>query len=293
MSKGAVILGASGLIGSHLLRVGASRCVPVLGTCFRQCLPGLQPLDIADANAVSALLHSERPELIFFPAANPNVDLCETDPEGTRRTNVVPVRTVAEVAATLGSRVVFYSSDYVFDGRNGPYHEGDLPAPISEYGRQKLAAEEILRTVIPDQHLILRVTVVYGWEHQRKNFVARLVRTLGDGQGMQVPRDQIGSPTLADDIAEASWTLAEGGAGGTLHLAGPDLVDRFTFAQQAAEVFSLDAGLLRPVSTGDLNQAAPRPLRAGMNSAKAEALLNRKLIGIADGLARMKAQKRR
>lgn len=285
-----VVIGASGLVGSHLLRVGQSKGLPVLGTSFRQHLPGLRPLDITDADAVAALLGSVRPGVIFYPAANPNVDLCEADPEGTRRVNVAPVQKVAEIAAALGSRVVFYSSDYVFDGRNGPYVEGDSPNPISEYGRQKLAAEEVLRRILPTNHLILRITVVYGWEHQGKNFVARLVRTLREGRSMRVPDDQIGSPTLVDDIAEASWSLATMDADGTFHLAGPDLVDRFTFAQEAARVFGLDAELIEPVSTAELAQAAPRPLRAGMAAAKAETLLNRKLMGISDGLASMKAQ---
>jgi dTDP-4-dehydrorhamnose reductase len=250
----------------------------------------LQTLDVTEPSAVASLLRTLRPELIFLPAANPNVDLCETDPEGTRRVNVEPVRTVAELAAELGSSVVFYSSDYVFDGYAGPYVESDTPNPISQYGQQKLNAENLLRGILPNKHLTLRVTVVYGWERQGKNFVARLVRTLRQGNALRVPADQIGSPTLVDDIAEASWTLAVQGACGTLHLAGPDLVDRFTFAQQAAQVFGLDAELIQPVSTAELGQAAPRPLRAGMVSDRAETLLNRRLIGVAEGLASLREQ---
>lgn len=261
-----------------------------MGTCYRHCLAGLHPLDITEPDRVSALLRGVDPEVIFVPAANPNVDLCETDPEGTRRVNLEPVQTVAAIAADLGSVVVFFSSDYVFDGHSGPYREGDSPKPISEYGRQKLAAEEILRSVLPDRHLILRVTVVYGWEHQGKNFVARLIRTLRAGHSMRVPDDQVGSPTLVNDIADASWTLVERGARGTLHVAGPDLVDRFTFAQRAARVFGLDAGLIQPVPTGELGQAAPRPLIAGMISDRAESILNRKFVGIDDGLASLRME---
>lgn len=290
MPDRAVIFGASGLIGSHLLRVGHRKGASVVGTCYSNCMPGLRRLDITDANAVSSLLRALDPGVIFLPAANPNVDLCETEPERTRRVNVEPVRTVATIAARTRSRVVFYSSDYVFDGQGGPYSEADIPAPICEYGQQKLEAETVLRELLPDQHLILRVTVVYGWEHQGKNFVARLVRTLREGMQMRVPSDQVGSPTLVDDIASASWALAEAGAKGTFHLAGPDLLDRFEFARRAAASFGLDAGLVQPVSTSELRQAAPRPLQAGMISAKAETLLNRKLLGVTDGLAQMKAQ---
>jgi dTDP-4-dehydrorhamnose reductase len=278
------------LIGSHLFRVGQERGAPVIGTCYSQCAPGLQSLDVTDPSAVAALLRTLRPGLIFLPAANPNVDLCETDPTATRRVNVEPVRTVAELASELRSRVVFYSSDYVFDGHAGPYVEGDVPNPLSKYGQQKLEAENLLRSILPDAHLILRVTVVYGWERQGKNFVARLVRTLRQGNTLRAPADQVGSPSLVDDIAEASWMLAEQGARGTLHLAGPDLVDRFAFARHAAQVFGLDAGLIQPVATAELGQAAPRPLRAGMISHRAETLLNRRLVGIAEGLASLREQ---
>lgn len=289
-ARNALILGASGLIGSHLLRTGQKLGIPVAGTSFRQRLPGLRPVDITDSKQLTDVLHQTRPALIFLPAANPNVELCETDPAGTRKINVAPVRTVAEVAASLDTQVVYYSSDYIFDGRNGPYSESDHPNPICEYGHQKLESECLLREIIPHNHLILRVTVVYGWEHQGKNFVARLVRTVGAGQAINVPDDQVGSPTLADDIADASWALAEMQVSGTLHLAGPDLIDRYRFARKAAEVFELDLDLVRPVSTDQLHQAAARPLRAGMISQAAEVLLGKRLSGIATGLVRLKAQ---
>ena len=262
----------------------------VVGTGFHQPLPGLRQLDVTDAEALWSFVKTTRPATIFLPAANPNVDLCETDPASTRIINVESVGRVAELAAELNARVVFYSSDYVFDGKSGPYAETDLPNPICEYGRQKLEAEELLRSILPENHLILRVTVVYGWEQNGKNFLARMVRTLREGRTMRVPNDQIGTPTLVDDIADASWTLAGLGANGTMHLAGPDLVDRFSFARQAAQVFGLDPELLRPVTTPELKQIAPRPLRAGMVSRQAEILLGRGLIGIADGLAQLKAQ---
>jgi dTDP-4-dehydrorhamnose reductase len=283
--RSALVLGASGLVGSHLHRVGVERGVSVDGTSFGQKVEGLRRLDVTDADAVRRLLDETRPEVVFHAAASPNVDACEADPSGSRRVNVDAVRTVAEAARGVGARLVYFSSDYVFDGTAGPYVESDAVHPIQEYGRQKVEAEAICREVLPDSHLILRITVVYGWERRGKNFVARLIRTLTDGQRMRVPVDQVGSPTLADDLADAAWTLVDRNAAGTLHVAGRDRVDRLAFARAAARAFGLDEELLDGVATADLGQAAPRPLDAGMMSARAEALIGRRMVGVDDGLA--------
>jgi dTDP-4-dehydrorhamnose reductase len=281
----ALVLGASGLVGSHLHRVGLERGTEVVGTTHAQEIAGLLPLDVRDGDAVLRLLRDVRPGVVLHAAASPNVDACEADPTGTSEVNVGGVRSVAQAAREVGARLVFLSSDYVFDGSAGPYVEDDAVHPIQEYGRQKVRAEELCRALLPDAHLILRVTVVYGWERQGKNFVARLVRTLGAGQRMRVPADQVGSPTLAGDLAAAAWDLAERDALGTLHLAGSDRVDRLAFARAAARAFGLDEGLLDGAATAELGQPAPRPLRAGMVSARAERILGRRMLGIDDGLA--------
>jgi dTDP-4-dehydrorhamnose reductase len=283
--RSALVLGASGLVGSHLYRVGRERGRDVTGTAFGQEVEELRRLDVTDADAVGRLVRETRPEVIFHAAASPNVDACEADPEGTRAVNVGGVRTAAEAAREAGARLVYFSSDYVFDGRAGPYVEDDPVSPIQQYGRQKVEAEELCRALLPGAHLVLRITVVYGWERRGKNFVARLVRTLADGQRMRVPEDQVGSPTLADDLAEAAWDLVDRQATGTLHLAGRDRVDRLAFARAAARAFGLRQELLEGVATAELGQAAPRPLNAGMVSARAEAIIGRRMMGIDDGLA--------
>ncbi len=286
----AVVIGASGLIGSHLLRIGRQRGNQVIGTTFRQNVPDLLTVDVTERAAMAALIAEYRPKVVFFPAATPNVDLCEAEPALTRRTNVDAVRTVAEIAAENECFVVFYSTDYLFDGSEGPYEEADPINPINEYGRQKRDAEDALREVLPDAHLIVRTTVVYGQERQGKNFLTRLIRTVRQGESIRVPDDQIGNPTLVDDLAETSWTLADMRAAGTYNVVGPDWIDRFAFAQEAARVFGLETERIHPVNTGELGQTAARPLRAGLRPDKAQALLGRSLVGMTEGLHRVRSQ---
>jgi dTDP-4-dehydrorhamnose reductase len=232
------------------------------------------------------------PGWVLLPAANPNVELCERDPAGTRRVNVEGVRVVAQSCRDHGARLLFFSSDYIFDGRGGPYREEDEARPIQEYGRQKWEAEGLVREILPDRHLIARVTVVYGWEKQGKNFLARLRRTLASGETLPVPQDQIGSPTLVDDLADAVWSLVETGAAGTFHVAGPDWISRYEFALAAARTFGLPGERIVPCATPSLGQAAPRPLRAGMVSERAERLIGRRMLGVQQGLSRLKHEAR-
>lgn len=262
----ALVIGGSGLVGAALLRT-----VPpgwtTTGTSFAQDLPHLIKLDAGDPEAVKRLLEQGF-DWVLMPAANPNVDGCERDPLATRRINVEAVAGVVEACQQVGAGLVYFSSDYVFDGKAGPYTEDDLPKPICEYGRQKLEAEQIVDRY--PHNLVIRATGVFGIEHLQKNFVYRVIQTLGRGEVLTVPIDQMGNPTLSDDLARMVWRLCQGSHSGLFHVAGRDCMARIDFAALVARVFRLDTGLIRGVSTQELGQLALRPLQAGILSTKAE-----------------------
>jgi len=278
-----LIIGASGLVGSHLLQACQSRGWDVLGTYHTFAQPGLIPLKLTDSDEVRSLIQKSQPDVVFLPAFRSHVDYCEQNPEETYQINVVGSLTVARAVGNVGAKLVFYSSDYVFNGNAGPYRETDEPDPICVYGRQKLEVEQKIAELL-DNYLILRITVVYGYEAQAKNFVVRLITNLKNGQTMKVPQDQVGSPTLVDDIAEASCRLVEAGATGIFHVAGPDLMNRYQFAMEVAKVFGLSTENIVPVMTSDLGQVAPRPLNAGMKCDRLIKTLNWNLCGFAEGL---------
>jgi dTDP-4-dehydrorhamnose reductase len=255
----------------------------VTGTGNERSSSGLKALDIRDPGAVERLFREFQPAVTYLSAAMTNVDRCETNPGESWAVNVAGTGNVVKACSSCGSRLVFVSSDYIFDGLSGPYAE-DFPArPISEYGRQKLAGEHIVATQSANW-VIVRTTVVYGWEAQGKNFVQRLVASLKAGQRVRVPKDQVGSPTYAPNLADAMAELGESGTGGVFNIAGPELASRHDFAVFAAGVFGLDAGLIDPVETGALGQAAPRPLKAGMLVGKAQSVLRTRLMGYREAL---------
>ncbi len=286
MGRRTLIIGASGLVG------GALRAVfpDAVGTYFRAPADGLVPLDIADAAAVHALMDRLAPELVLLPAAQPNVDRCETEPAESTRINVEGTRHVAEAAARVGARLVFFSTDYVFDGRAGPYPPDAAPAPIQVYGHHKLAAETLVREIVAD-HLIVRACGVYGYQPTGKNFVMALVRLASAGERMRVPSDQWGTPTLADNMAAAVRELALAGQRGIVHPVGPDYLTRIEFARLAAEVFGYDDGFLDPVTTPELKQPAARPLRGGLDNRTTQTRLrDTRLVGAREGLTFMRRQ---
>jgi dTDP-4-dehydrorhamnose reductase len=187
----------------------------------------------------------------------------------------------------VGAKLVFYSSNYVFNGENGPYQETDQPDPILVYGRQKLEVEQKISELL-DNYLIGRIAWVYGHENQGKNFVLRLISTLKNNQIIRVPQDQIGAPTLANDIAEASCRLVEVGATGLFHTTGSDCMNRYQFALGVAEVFGLQTETLLPVMTSELNQVAARPLKCGMRCDRFVQTLNWNLRGVTNALTYLK-----
>ncbi|VXD24625.1 SDR family oxidoreductase [Planktothrix paucivesiculata] len=282
-----LVIGASGLVGSHLLQTCQQRGWNVMGTSHNVPQPGLIPLEITDETSVKSLITQSQPKVVFLPAFLSNVDYCEQNPEETYQINVVGCLNVAQATREVGAKFIFYSSDYVFNGENGPYQEIDEPDPICVYGRQKLEVEHKISELL-DNYLICRIAWVYGQEKQGKNFVLRLISTLKNHQTIRVPQDQIGSPTWANDIAEASCRLIEVEAKGLFHTTGSDCINRYQFAVKIAEMFGLDADLIIPVNTSQLNQVAPRPLKCGMRCDRLNQMLNWNLRGVVDGLSHIK-----
>ncbi len=282
----ALVIGARGFVGSHLVNEGLRRGHTVVGAT-RLGGDGLLSCDIVVPDQVASVIASVQPDVVLLPAANPNVDGCELEPTKSARINADGPANVAAACSEAGCRLVFFSSDYVFDGKHGPYRETDAPNPLQAYGRQKLLAERMIRDIMPHLALILRITVVFGWERQGKNFVARLISTLSRGEQLTVPNDQMGSPTLVDDLVAGTWDLVERNTFGLLHLAGSERSLRATFAIRVAQRFGLDARLVVPVETAALAQPAARPLNAGMDSTVAESVLGRKMLDIDAALERL------
>ncbi len=282
----ALIVGASGLIGGCLYET-LKDDHRVTGTFFAHPQKNLIKLDMTEREQVVTLTGALNPDVVLIPAAMPNVEVCQENPELCYRINVEGVSHVLEAAAGTGAKIVYFSTDYVFDGVAGPYNENNRPNPISEYGRAKYEVEQRVQQ-LQSPWLIIRTTVVYGRERQGKNFVMSLIRHLQKGQPVKVPWDQVGTPTYAPNLCRVIKELLELGEEGIYHVAGPDLMDRYQFALAVARTFGLNESLIVPVSTAELGQIAPRPFNGGLKIGKVQAKVSTPLVGIREGLADMK-----
>ncbi len=282
----AVVVGASGLVGTALMEEFHAH-YETIGTFCKRRAAALIHLDLRDAAEVRSVLTNIRPELVLCSAAEPNVELCEAEPETTRQINVTGLRNLLTAAAELGAALVYFSSEYVFDGLNGPYSENDSCNPLNEYGLQKSECERMI-TAQMDRFVICRVSGVYNWERNGKNFVVRLIETLRSGGTIEVPFDQVITPTFAPSLARAVRRLVEQGLWGAYHLSGPLPMPRIEFAHLIAKTFDLNESLIIPTATSELKLRATRPRSAGLKIDKAQALLDFHIIGPSEGLRMMR-----
>ena len=292
-----LVIGSNGLLGQkvaeQLVRGSAARIilasvedVPVRDLLSTEYIR----LDITVRKDVREVVGTVNPDVIINCAAMTNVDACETERDMAWKINVSGVEHLVEAARGKGATIVHVSSDYVFDGKSGPYTEDDRPEPLSYYGKSKLASENALRTSgLP--HFIARTIVLYGIAPGVKaNFALWLIKSLNAGQTVRIVDDQIGNPTLVDDLAFGLLRAVELGKSGVYNIAGRDIVTRFEFAVRLAKFFGLDPKLIHPIKTAQLRQPAARPLRSGLITLKAEVDLGLKPSTIEEGLAILKSQ---
>ena len=268
----AIVIGGSGQIGGWLLRHLADRGHAAVGTYATVPAEGLHHLDAADLASSAAWVRARRPEVVFYPAGFTWVDGCERDPARARAANLDQPLSIARAAAEGGARFVYYSTDYVFDGRDGPYDEAAPTNPLSAYGLAKRDAELALADALGDRALTIRTSWVYGPERQGKNFAYQLIRSLAAGTPLPCPSDQISSPGYGPDVALASVLLAESGTSGLIHAVGPEVLGRVEFARSIASAFGLDPGLIVAQTTAELGQTTPRPLDGGLLAPRLDAL---------------------
>jgi dTDP-4-dehydrorhamnose reductase len=283
----ALVIGASGQVGKSLVRLLRREAWEVVGTYHSRKRGALVELDIRNEKAVQELIRTTKPAMVFLPAALVNADYCEEHPDEARAVNVAGAIHVADEACRVGAKFIFFSSDYVFDGLSGPYDEDDEPRPLSVYGQAKLQVEEYVKRLTAS-HLIIRTAWVFGYDKDSLNFAMQVYGRLTRGAPVVAPEDQVGNPTFVDELAEMSLELARKDFGGTVHVAGRDLVSRFEFARRLAGAFGFDRESVRPVATAALGQRARRPLRGGLKTEKLRRVLGRETMALDQALRELR-----
>jgi dTDP-4-dehydrorhamnose reductase len=239
-----------------------------IGTYYHHPMPALVPLDLGDGPAVRKMILDLRPVVCYLPAALTFVDYAETHADQCRQANVAGVSEVARAIAEVDGLLVFFSTDHVFSDSVRPWKEDDPPSPQNIYARSKAEAEQIVRDVLPDRHLILRTSWVFGPDPQEKNFAFRVRGTLEKGERLVVPTDQHGQPTFGPDLGRTARQLVSLGARGTYHVVGPQYLSRLQWARLIATTLHLPVDLIEGVPSSSLELAAPRPLHSRLARSK-------------------------
>jgi dTDP-4-dehydrorhamnose reductase len=287
-----LIVGANGLLGQRLISFYASKNqVELLG-----CSVEDEPLfnnapyvqcDITSRENVKNVVFDFYPDIVVNAAGFTNVDLSEKERETAWKINVKGVEYLAEACRTIDSKIIHISSDYIFNGQNGPYDENAKADPLGYYGRTKLASENALKIggVI---YAIIRTNVLYGIANSRPDFVRWVINNLSENKQIRVVHDQINNPTYVEDLVQAINKIIEFDKFRIYNIGGKDFLNRFEFAVLIADYFNLDKSLIIPIKTDELKQLAKRPLKSGLITYKAETELGYKPHSITETLAIIK-----
>ncbi len=288
-----LITGANGLLGQKLCQ-GFFPSYQVIGCDLHPqsfiSLPNIfyQSLDLTYRTRVESLVRLHDPQVIINAAAYTDVDGCEIHKKDAWIINVGVVENLAGVCRERKIKLIQLSTDYIFDGENGPYSEDAPPHPVSFYGETKLESEKVIKQSSID-YLIVRTNVLYGaGKNVRKNFLLWLLEKLKSGEKIKIVTDQFNNPTLADNLSLCIWEMVDLNLSGIFHLAGAEYLSRYDFALKAANKFNFDRSLVSPTQTELLEQKAPRPHWGGLKTEKAQKILRTRLLNVEEGLELVK-----
>jgi len=248
-------------------------------------------MDITDPQQIEQVISSTNPDVIIHTAAMTNVDQCEMEKDVCWKQNVNAVEFLVETCKKHDIFLVHVSTDFIFDGKAGPYSEKAEPNPISFYGWSKYAAEKaVIHSDI--KWAIARTVLVYGIAHDmsRSNIILWVKKSLEERKNIKVVTDQFRTPTLAEDLAQGCFLIANQKAEGIFNISGKELYTPYEMAIMAADYFGLDKSLISQTDASAFTQPAKRPPRTGFDLTKSERVLGYKPHTFQEGIAILATQ---
>ena len=287
-----LITGANGLLGQKTVKQLSNKKMDFLATSQGEnrnskCdISKYKSLDITKIEDIKSIVKEYKPSHIINTAAVTNVDFCEDNSELCQAVNVNAVQYLFDVAKQNNIHFIHLSTDFVFDGENGPYKETDTPNPLSVYAKSKFDSEQILLNDTYKNWSILRTIIVYGEGENlsRSNIVLWAKSALAENKPLTIVDDQFRSPTWADDLAWACIQTAKLKAEGIFHISGPKVYSIYDLVCEIADFYGHDKTLIQPIKSKTLNQKAKRPPKTGFILDKAKKELNYQPITLKESL---------
>ena len=290
--KKILITGSNGLLGQKLVALLLqNKSTEIIATARGENrLPSkegytFESLDITNAAQVTEVIGKYRPHVVINTAAMTNVDQCETDKENCWAQNVYAVEHLIEACKITDSFLLHVSTDFIFDGKAGPYTETAEPNPVSFYGWSKLAAEKLVENS-GIRWAMARTILVYGIV----NIILWVKNSLEAGKEIKVVNDQWRTPTLAEDLAMGCFLIADKEAEGIFNISGKDLLNPYEMAIMTADYFGLNKSLINEVDGSTFRQTAKRPAKTGFDISKASEVLGYYPVSFQEGIAILASQ---
>ena len=289
--KKILVTGGSGFLGGHIIKKGHLKYqidATYLSNAYSNDKAIYHSLDLTEENNLLDFLEFIRPDVIIHTAAIAKPDLCEENKEYTKKINIDTTGNIAVWSKKNNVRLIFTSTDMVFDGKGTNYSESDKPNPISFYGDAKYRSEKILAELNLNA-VIVRVALIYGIGLFSHNcFFENMINNIKIDQTITLFYDQYRTPILVDNLAEAILELCENNFKGIIHLGGKERISRFDFGIEACNMYGLSSENILKKSMFDTPQAASRPQDVSLNTNLAQKILKTKLLNCKEGLQEIK-----
>ena len=284
-----LIIGENSLVGSTLSNY-AKNTFDVYYTYHNIRINNKNSIQIdivKETHKILDLIKKIKPDLVIHTVAYANVDFCEKNNHDANFLHVTVTQKIAQTCASIGTKILYFSTDAVFDGKqNEKYVESDISNPLSYYGKTKLAAEKILMDTSKN-NIIFRTTVIYG-PYSRSRFTSWVLDNLKQDKPVPAFTDQFNTPTLIDDLCKVILDILNLDLSGIYHAAGKTCLSRYDFALKLAKKFDYNEELIIPTLSSTVNQIAPRPKNGCLDSTRLEKILNFEFSSIDSGIDFMK-----
>ncbi len=292
-TKRILITGGSGFVGSHLFLLAQQKFeahATFQTNPIKQTHRFAHQINLAETKTIDPFLESVMPDVIIHTAAIANPDYCEQNKTEAETVNVLATQQIADWCDRNKSKLIFTSTDMVFNGEAGHYNESDSPDPRSFYAQTKASAEKVVLNST-SQNAVARVALVYGMGIERKSsFFEQMVNRLKNGERVGLFCDQFRSPILVNNLAEALLELAENDFSGIIHLGGSERISRWDFGVKACRILNLPAKFLEKTSMYNFPTTAFRPADISLDCSLANTVLKTKLLNCDEGLEIIKAK---
>jgi len=279
-----IITGGSGFVGRNLAEV-FSRRWSVVATRYRSDARDSIELDVRDADAVISTFKRAAPDVVIHAAGNKNVRFCKEHPDEANKVNAFGTQNVARACRQLGARLIYLSTDLVFDGQRGQYREDEQPQPTSAYGISKFEGERLARAELPEV-AVCRSGGIYG---KGSPLLRWLSDELNAGRTVDCFADVFNSPTYVENLAEMLETIIDRRLSGIFHTAGRERVSRFEFFQTYARIFGLNQESLKPVAASPLESELLLQPDSSLSVAETANKLGVVFNSVGEGFARLEA----